>query len=185
MPVKKEKKPAAAKKVAVKKKTARRTTPKNRQGKKEMRKAIKEIPELILKEVGRDTATEYAPMPAPAPAAARTAEHLARTYRSPERGRRLMWIGVSVFTIMVLFIWGLNITAALSGARLVGEEEAALLSKSGQDLQDIFNAQQEAVGTDRGIPAIDSRKEQDAQDAVKEALKATLLPAVYTATDTE
>ncbi len=57
--------------------------------------------------------------------------------------RRLMWIGVISFSVIIFALWGWSVTVQISGLQWNKAPEVALASKTKQEWGDIFAKQKE------------------------------------------
>lgn len=120
------------------KKTTKRTTKKTSQ-KPDIKKAMQEIPALIMKERAdtmpkqKEVPTQKVVTSAPKPI------QVAPVYESPEGSRTWLGIGVSIFTIAVLLLWGFNLSNVLYTTQNTTDEAENILTTSRNELKAIIN----------------------------------------------
>jgi hypothetical protein len=117
---------------------------KKKSNNKELDDAIDQIPGLILEEIGRKYAQEQEETDAKTQT--RTSKQ-ARIYHPPHRSKTWLWVGVSIFTVCILALWGLNISTMLYEN---GTTDDPLLSKLKENQQN-FGSIMSTFGDDASI----------------------------------
>lgn len=137
MPVKKIQ-PKSKKTNAKKKASKIKTSVSNR---KEIKKAVGELPELILEEMREERIVQDPLAPAYIHSTARYQEE-PHSGRYIQTKKRLLWFGVSTLTLLILGLWAFTMHDAVNGLTLSQSSEASLMGTIQQDFTEIFNNQQ-------------------------------------------
>lgn len=141
------------------KKTKKRTQRSKRQ---DIRKAVDEIPKLIMQEM-KEKETPKPP-------------RIDNPYEAERTKRIWLWVGVSLFSLMIFAVWFLNVQQTLSTLDTVGKsEEAKIIDESTKEIKAIFDS----LDKERGV--------QTPVDALKAAIKNALsvIPTTTPSTSTE
>ncbi|MBI2436943.1 MAG: hypothetical protein HYV41_04355 [Candidatus Magasanikbacteria bacterium] len=113
----------------------RKTNSKNN---KELNKAIDEIPGLILEEMGRKYEQEHREETHKEPILKKSQKTNAQIYQPPHRSKTWLWVGVTLFTVCIIVLWGLNISTMFYENGTKGDPILDQLKQSQQDFGTIM-----------------------------------------------
>lgn len=120
-----------------------------RTNKQDIKKAVNEIPKLIMQEM-KEKETQKPP-------------RIDNPYEAKRIKRIWLWVGVSLFSLMIFAVWFLNVQQTLSTLDTVGKsEEAKIIDESSKEIKAIFDSLDK------------ERDEQTPVEALKAAIKNAL-----------
>ena len=185
MPVKKStnKKESAEKKPRKKRKaTPKKTATRKNKKKKELEQAVKKIPSLVMKEIDTKesekiesvyTREKYIDRKIQKPSTLKT-KKVAPIYEPTHKGNTWLWIGVTIFSVVILVLWTLNLSTMFYESKRSYDPAYTIIESGKQDLQNIiktFSSREESEETTEDN--IEKDKENVAED-VENAIKETL-----------
>ena len=163
----------------VEKKPKKKKTTRKTKAQKNLEQVMKKIPALIMNEAVSDkeknTESVYIQKKYIEPAVKKK-KKIAPIYEAPHKSKAWLWVGVFIFTIVIIVLWILNISTMFYESKQTYDPARTIIDSSKQELQNIiktFSSKEELdESQDSEIETSEEQvdKTEDVQNLMKETL---------------
>lgn len=129
-----------------------------------IKKAVSEIPSLILKEMQENKKNETDEI------TEKKDWQVSEQYDIEKKKRIWLWSGITIFAIIIFAIWGINLSNTFRDVKFDSGQEQKILEQSKKDLQNIFQTTNKKTETEN------IGKKEDLKDQIKNKLTEIITP---------